>query len=228
MSLHSIHFSLPTPCTAHQSSGCWFYLTTPSSPSLPSAGPHPLFAGFQQGVSFLTPSCLHHTHTHHIHIHTAHTYITHSTCIYTAHTYITHTTRIYTAHTYITHTTCIYTAHTYITHTTCIHTQHIYHTHHMHTHTCTLYTNTFPPHHIHHTQTNTRTTHTCHLHTLPTYTHTVVSFSTRASSRLFPQPESDRVSTVMGSSPLCHLLQQSFLNGLQVPVKASAFFHVFL
>ena len=99
----------------------------------------------------------------------------------------------HTPHIYITHTTCIYTQHIHISHT-----PHAYstHAHYRQTH--------FP----HTTYTTHKPTHTPHMPlTYTPHIHTHDCFLLpRASSRLFPQPESGRVSAVMGSSPLCHLL----------------------
>ena len=168
-------------------------------------------------------TCIHTPHTyitHHIHTH--HMHISYHTHTHTAHAYTHH---IHTHHTYISHTPNTYIHSTYLYHTQHIHTHttYIYHTHHRHTaHKHIAYIHISPTPHTLHTNQHTPHTHATYIH-FPTYTHTVVSFSTRASSRLFPQPESDRVSTVTGSSPLRHLLQQSFLNGLQVCRDISGF-----
>ncbi|KAM9755228.1 zinc finger and SCAN domain-containing protein 22 isoform 2-T4 [Dama dama] len=166
-----------------------------------------------------------HRYTHHIHLPHIHTTYIHSPPTHTTHK--PHTTYALTSHmcthshtphtqtTYIhipLHIYHILTPHKLETYPTYIHTPHI-HTHSTHAHCI----QTHFPHTTYttHKPTHTPRTHATYIH-IPTYTHTVVSFSTRASSRLFPQPESDRVSAVVGSSPLHHLLQQSFLNGLQV------------
>lgn len=157
LSLHSIHFSLPTPSTAHPSSGCRSYLHCSTFTAITAGGPASPVPGIPAGG--LPPD----------------------TFLPSSHT----------------RTACIY------------------HTHHRHTaHRHTIYIYISPTPHTLHTNQHTPHTHATYTH-FPTYTHTVVSFSTWASSRLFLQPESDRVSTVMGSSPLRHL-QQSFLHGLQV------------
>ena len=151
LSLHSIHFSLPTPCTAHQSSGCWFYLHYSIFTVITFCGPTSPVPGIPAG-GLLPDAFLPSSHTHTTYIYTAHTYITHTTYIHTHHIYISHTPRAYTHSTYI------------------------YHTHHMHTaHMHTIDKHISPTPHTPHT--NQHTHHTCHLHTLPTYTHTIVSFS---------------------------------------------------